>query len=252
MRSKVLWFAFALVTVLAVTTSAGGTAQKQITGKDIKDHSITSIDLVDHTIQVHDLSAQLVASLRGATGEQGAKGDTGATGATGAQGPKGDTGATGARGAKGDTGKAGPEGLKGDQGPMGPMGPAGLAGVSTDGPYPGATQLGNYPGGRLNSTQMWVGDGGATLQQSWVKCGTGKIAIGGGFGDNDGAGQNALNIVTSVPTQIDSHGNIAYTPIASDPAGSFVPNGWLVEGYNNNTDGSLIVRPWVVCAFVGR
>ena len=48
--------------------------------------------------------------LRGATGPQGAQGDTGLTGP---QGPKGDTGATGA---KGDTGATGPQGIQGPSG----------------------------------------------------------------------------------------------------------------------------------------
>jgi len=39
----------------------------------------------------------------------------------------------------------------------------------------------------------------------------------------------------------------AYTPIEGDEDGSYVPNGWLVEGFNNGTS-ELIVRPHVICA----
>ena len=60
--------------------------------------------------------SEWLASLVGATGPQGPKGDTGATGP---QGPKGDTGATGPQGPKGDTGATGPQGPKGDIGPVG-------------------------------------------------------------------------------------------------------------------------------------
>jgi len=66
-------------------------------------------------------------------------------------------------------------------------------------------------------------------------------------------------VVTSSPAQIDpgieddpataADERIVHTPIEGDAAGSFVPNGWLVEGFNTgNTD--LIVQPWVICAAV--
>lgn len=53
---------------------------------------------------------ELIAS-KGATGAQGAKGDTGNQGPQGVQGPKGDTGA---QGPKGDMGPQGPAGADGD------------------------------------------------------------------------------------------------------------------------------------------
>ena len=232
MRSRLLWLALTLVAVLAVATAtASGRVTTLITGKDIAHHTIGSQHLVDHSIQAHDLSATLVKSLQGKqgpAGPQGAKGDTGAKGATGA------------------TGAAGPQGAPG------------LSGVAADGPYPSLTQLANYPGGRVNSTTAWLGDGGLTLYQSWVRCGTGKIAIAGGFSRADEAitAVKGLQIVSSEPAQIEPEGTIVsqtggpgFQPVADDPAGSFVPNGWLVEGFNNNTDGvGLVVRPWVVCA----
>ncbi len=87
---------------------------------------------------------------RGATGNQGPKGETGATGERGPQGAKGDTGdtgpqgevgpqgpmgATGPQGPKGETGATGPQGPTGKQGPQGiqgetgPRGPQGLQGI---------------------------------------------------------------------------------------------------------------------------
>lgn len=133
-----------------------------------------------------------------------------------------------------------------------------LDGVESDGPYPSATQLADSGDDQgANSTQAWTGDNGATLQQSWVRCPDGKVALGGGYGDNDGAGQDGLNVVTSAPVQIDGDGKLssdgpppagAYEPIDGDAAGSYVPNGWLVEGYNHNPSGQIIVRPHVVCA----
>jgi hypothetical protein len=119
--------------------------------------------------------------------------------------------------------------------------------LEADGPYPGLTQLINGS----NSTAMWSADGGATLQQSWVKCAPGKNATGGGFGQWDYAATTVKNIqiVTSVPATI-QNGQIVDTPIPGDPDGSIKPNGWLVEGFNNNPAGdpSVSVRPWVVCA----
>jgi hypothetical protein len=116
--------------------------------------------------------------------------------------------------------------------------------LEADGPYPGLTQLQQG----ANSTALWLGDSGATLQQSWVKCAAGKRATGGGFGQNDGAVEDikGLQIVTSVPATIRG-GEIVDTPIPGDPDGSIKPNGWVVEGFNNGTT-DLSVRPWVVCA----
>jgi len=256
MRSRLTLLALAGIGVLVLfATTASGRVTTMITGKDIAPHSITSKHLVDHTIQAHDLSLGLIKSLQGATGPQGPAGPQGQAG------PKGDTGPQGATGARGATGATGAAGLQGQKGDTGEKGEPGLSSLSTDGPYPSLTQLGNYPGGRANSTAAWTGDGGATLQQSWVRCGTGKAALGGGYSraDEAVASFKGLQIVSSEPAQIDANGNVVsltggagFTPIAGDPAGSFVPNGWLVEGFNNNTTGSLVVRPWVICAKIAR
>ena len=116
--------------------------------------------------------------------------------------------------------------------------------LEADGPYPGLTQLQQG----ANSTEMWLGDSGATLQQSWVKCAGGKNATGGGFGLTDGAVDaiKGLQFVTSIPATI-KNGEIVDTPIPGDPDQSIKPNGWVVEGFNNSTT-DLSVRPWVVCA----
>jgi hypothetical protein len=118
--------------------------------------------------------------------------------------------------------------------------------LEADGPYPGYTQLTQGH----NSTAKWVGDEGATLQQSWVQCAPGKHAVGGGYGQWDYAPEVVKNmqIVTSVPATIRG-GKIVDTPIAGDPDQSIRPNGWLIEGFNHNAAGTDVsVRPWVVCA----
>jgi len=137
----------------------------------------------------------------------------------------------------------------------------GVAALESDGARPGATQLSEFPGNGANSTAVWTAGPAGVFHTSWVACPEGKTALGGGYGrDTDtGAAVRGLQVVTSSPAQIDpaleddpatpTDERIVYTPIEGDAAGSFVPNGWLVEGFNNgNTD--LIVRPWVICAAV--
>jgi len=104
MKNKWTWLLAALLVVLGATATAGGTVGGLITGSQIKDHSVGSRDLVDHTIQAHDLSPTLIASLRGATGPSGSQGPKGDTGAAGPQGPKGENGAPGPQGPQGESG----------------------------------------------------------------------------------------------------------------------------------------------------
>lgn len=120
--------------------------------------------------------------------------------------------------------------------------------LEADGPYPGLTQLQQGS----NSTKLWIADSGATLQQSWVRCAPGKTALGGGFGMWDYGADTVKNmqIVTSVPATI-VKGQVVDPAIPGDPDGSIRPNGWLVEGFNNNAPGTDVsVRPWVVCAVI--
>ena len=119
--------------------------------------------------------------------------------------------------------------------------------LESDGPYPGVTHLDNGD----NSTALWAADEGATLQSSWVMCAPGKTAIGGGFSraDEGVAAYRDLQIVSSRPAQFKG-GKEVYDAIAGDPDGSFVPNAWLVEGFNNAVSGDVVVRPWVVCAAI--
>ena len=117
--------------------------------------------------------------------------------------------------------------------------------LEADGPYPGSTQL--HEG--ANSTNLWVADSGATLQQSWVKCASGKHATGGGFSPADYGADviKNLQIVTSRPATI-KQGHVVDTAIPGDADSSIKPNGWVVEGFNNGDATDVSVRPWVVCA----
>jgi hypothetical protein len=221
--------------------------QTLINGKQIKPHSITSLHLVDHTLKAHDLSQGLIKSLKGKVGpagRQGPQGDVGAAGpqgVTGAAGPQGDAGAVGPQGPKGDLGPTG------EKGPQGDRGDPGLSKLESDGPYPGLTQLAAYKDAGANSTDTWVSDpDGLKLQESWVMCAPGKVALGGGFGQND-ATSSKLVIVTSTPYYVDPATLEPATPPLVGEEQSIIPNAWLVQGYNMS-DNELVVRPWVVCA----
>jgi hypothetical protein len=88
-----------LVALLALFAAVGGTsyAAIAITGKNIKDGSITTQDIKNRSLRSSDLG---LSTLRGLEGDKGAKGDPGV------------------RGAKGDKGDTGPAGPKGDRGTL--------------------------------------------------------------------------------------------------------------------------------------
>lgn len=116
-----------------------------------------------------------IIGTHGATGPQGAKGNTGATGPTG---PKGDTGATGPQGPKGDkgnTGATGPQGPKGEQGEKGNTGATGPQGPKGD---TGATgpQGPTGPKGPQGATGP-TGPKGSDGQMLYATCGTGASTI---------------------------------------------------------------------------
>jgi collagen triple helix repeat protein len=87
-----------LALVLAITAGASGTVQRLITGRQIKNNSITSADIKNFTIVRKDLNKRLAATFRG---PRGIRGPAGARGAVGATGAKGATGAAGAAGTNG-------------------------------------------------------------------------------------------------------------------------------------------------------
>ena len=125
---KLAWSLGLVAAALAMATTAGGSATRQITGSMIKNYSVTSVDLANHTIRMHDLAPALVDSLKGKTGltglqgpvgPQGAKGDSGTAGAQGPAGAKGEQGVPGATGSMGPAGPKGETGDKGDKGDVG-------------------------------------------------------------------------------------------------------------------------------------
>jgi Collagen triple helix repeat (20 copies) len=95
----------ALVAVL-VAFSGSATAALVMTGKNIKDGTITAKDVKNRTLGTNKLSNNAVSLLKGQPGPAGPQGPKGEPGVQGVQGPKGDTGPAGQQGPKGDTGVA--------------------------------------------------------------------------------------------------------------------------------------------------
>lgn len=100
------------ITVLFVSQPLMAEAAKMITGKQIKNGTVTSADIKNNNLKSADIKNGSLKAKDFAAGQlpAGPKGDTGPAG------PKGDTGPAGP---KGDTGPAGPAGAKGDTGPAG-------------------------------------------------------------------------------------------------------------------------------------
>ena len=110
------------VAYLALFAALGGSAYAAVTvtGKNIKDGSVTGRDVKNRSLGTSKLSTSAVSSLigqRGPAGPQGEKGE---------QGPVGPKGGAGPVGPKGETGPAGPQGTPGSAGPPGPSGISGL------------------------------------------------------------------------------------------------------------------------------
>lgn len=97
---------------LIISAGAGATAALMITGKQIKDGTVSTKDVKNRSLKVKDLSTKARAKLRGATGPAGPRGATGATGATGPAGPAGPTGLQGLPGLDGLPGLPGLSGFE--------------------------------------------------------------------------------------------------------------------------------------------
>ena len=191
-----------VVALLALSVAMGGTAYAAIviTGTNVKDGSLRSVDIADGAFGVqgrdvkdgslgsNDLSALARASLKGNAGATGAAGAPGAAGATG---PTGATGATGTAGSTGATGPAGPVVL-------------------------------NY----VFSGSASVGAG--FTQTAFASCPPGQSLTGGGGGMLGGQSEGMLG---GPPTTL----NYSY-PSDSHDAGFVANNNWVVNATNNSGD----------------
>ena len=171
-RSVMLCGAIALTLVLTtgalaakrfLITSSAQVAPGVLTGKDIKDGSLSA----------SVLSSAAKAALRGTPGPAGVQGPVGPAGPVGVAGPRGFTGADGfdgLDGVDGVDGVDGAQGVKGDVGPQGPqgeVGPRGAAGTA-------AVTI---------HTQAYALAAGVE-QSITASCDAGQLAVSGGFVSN--------------------------------------------------------------------
>ncbi len=110
-----------MVALVLSTAGTGVAARGLITGREVKDNSLSGRDIRNKTLTPKDFKG----SVKGARGTAGAPGQPGPAGPSGPAGPGGPAGPAGPAGAKGDTGA---------QGPPGPS--TGPAGGHLSGSYP--------------------------------------------------------------------------------------------------------------------
>ena len=169
------------VAYLALFAALGGSAYAAVTvtGKNIKDGTVTGRDIKNRSLGTNKLSTKAVSSLAGhpgpagPQGPSGPKGEPGPTGPIGQAGPKGDKGETGPAGPKGETGPVGP------QGPAGPPAPNGISG------WEYVTEGRTIP---------------ANLVVTWdVNCPSGTKALGGGVSSDALSGGEDVRLRQSAP-----------------------------------------------------
>jgi Collagen triple helix repeat (20 copies) len=132
MRSKLSYANVVSSICLFIVLGGSAYAAATITGKQIKDNTVSSADIKNKSLVAGDFKpGQLSSAGVGAPGPQGPKGEAGP------QGPKGDPGQAGA---KGDTGPKGEPGIQGPKGDPGQPGQQGQQGPKGD-PGPGAVPI---------------------------------------------------------------------------------------------------------------
>jgi len=167
------------VAYLALFAALGGSAYAAVTvtGKNIKDGTVTGRDVKSRSLGTDKLSAGAVSSLAGRPGPQGAQGPEGPAGS------KGDTGERGPAGAVGKPGPAGPVGATGPKGDSGPMGPQGAPGPSGTTGWGYVVRAFRIP----DSTYA-----------TWSSpCPSGKKVLGGGV--VSGLGKDGFRVIESGP-----------------------------------------------------
>ena len=170
------------VAYLALFAALGGSAYAAVTvtGKNIKDGTVTGRDVKNRSLGTNKLSATAVSSLTGQRGPAGLQGDPGPKGDRGDQGPVGPTGPQGPQGA---TGPAGPQGA---QGPAGPQGRSGISGWQY------------LTAGRVIEPDHYA---------SWhVDCPSGKKALGGGVASPGPAAPPVTHVFETAPAGAEATG----------------------------------------------
>ena len=72
MKKALLAAVVLAIAALATTATASSTVRALLTGRDIRDGSLTSADIADHTLKTDDFSARAAAALHGEAGSGGA------------------------------------------------------------------------------------------------------------------------------------------------------------------------------------
>jgi Collagen triple helix repeat (20 copies) len=185
------------VAYLALFAALGGSAYAAVTvtGKNIKDGTVTGRDVKNRSLGTGKLSASAVSSLVGKPGPAGPIGqigEPGPVGPTGPPGPTGEPGPAGPQGAQGPAGPAGPSGISGleqrtSNGVRISPGGTGVASINCPGGYPiGKTALGGgasatHPFAHVSSSAPYDSGGGwavefhneapvAVTGYAWVIC----------------------------------------------------------------------------------
>ena len=163
-RGRVTSVAVGAALLVSLGGVGGAVAAGQLGSKDIKDHSVRTVDLAKGAVGAKQLKKAAVRSKQlknGGVRPADLSAQVQELIAAAVTGPAGPAGAPGETGPKGPAGPAG--GPAGPQGPAGPEGPAGPAGVS---------------GYEIVTSATTLSGGGAKTVS--VACPGGKVAVGGG------------------------------------------------------------------------
>ena len=204
-----------VIACLALSIALGGTASAAvlITGKQVKDGSLSGRDIANRSLTGQDVRDRSLTpldfngSVQGPAGPQGPKGDRGQQGPAGASGP------AGSQGLKGDRGEQGPAGASGPAGPAGRVGTQGPSGVSG---WEYRIAARDVPGDFARAVQ--------------VDCPAGKKPLGGG-----------------ASTTHPGIARVHETAPATTSSGQ--ATGWRVV-VGNELDITLTAYVWVICAVV--
>jgi Collagen triple helix repeat (20 copies) len=198
----------AIVALLAAL-SGSATAAFVMTGKQIKDGTVTGKDVKNRTLGTKKLSKKAVSSLKGQRGPAGPQGPQGPAGPQGAAGPQGPTGDTGAAG------------------PLGPKGDTGVAQITT----------------RTAGIAFTVNGGTGEHKEQAAMCQAGETVVGGGYRlpeTSMGVGSGSVPVFAAVQSR---PANASGEPAVNGQQ----PRGWYVEA-RDGLDIDATVTITVLCA----
>ncbi len=206
-----------IVALVALFVALGGTATAAvlITGKQVKDGSLTGADIKKKSLTRGHFKGPL------SPGPAGPKGDRGDAGQNGTNGQNGAPGAPGQGGTPGTAGMPGRDGTDGRDGTNGTNGTNGATNVIVSSAATGSV-------------------GAGESQRAFAACPSGQKATGGGISPNEATPSGLALLSESRPAKVNGD------PV---PAGQ-TPVAWSGVGTNRGTTGapSFIFTVYVVCA----